>query len=350
MIEKIKIEITPQILLLISELDEFKGAWMALGNLAPEILIKLKKVATIESIGSSTRIEGNKLTDKEIEILLSNIKIQKFGTRDEQEVAGYAELMNTIFTNFDEIELSERYIQQLHGILLKYSDKDNWHKGQYKKSPNHVVAVDKNGKQIGIIFETTSPFETPLKMQSLINWVNKEFDKKEMHPLLIISIFIVSFLAIHPFQDGNGRLSRAITTILLLRTGYNYVPYSSLESVIEQDKKGYYLSLRQTQSTIRDKEIDWNSWIIFFLKSLKKQKDNLEKKISREHIILTKLPEISQFILDITRSKGTITIGQVLKLSQYNRNTIKKHLDQLVKLKKLKINGTKKGAWYTLEQ
>ena len=159
------LQITPEILLLISEIDEFKGAWKALGNLAPEQLVQLKKVATIESIGSSTRIEGNRLTDRQVETLLANLKIQKFATRDEQEVDGYAELMNIIFQNFNNMPLSENFIQQLHGLLLKYSDKDQWHKGYYKKSPNHVVAVDENGKEIGIVFETVNPLETPFKMK-----------------------------------------------------------------------------------------------------------------------------------------------------------------------------------------
>ena len=244
------LHITPEILLLISEIDEFKGAWKALGNLAPEQLVQLKKVATIESIGSSTRIEGNRLTDRQVEMLLANLKIQKFTTRDEQEVAGYAELMNIIFQNFNNIPLSENFIQQLHNHLLKYSDKDQWHKGYYKKSPNHVVAVDENGKEIGIVFETVNPVETPFKMQELVEWTRQQLDERQTHPLLVIAVFILVFLAIHPFQDGNGRLSRALTTFLLLKTGYLYVPYSSLEAVIEQEKQGYYLSLRQTQSTI----------------------------------------------------------------------------------------------------
>ena len=124
------ITISQDILGLIAELDEFKGAWRALGQLAPEKLSSLKRVATIESIGSSTRIEGAKLSDKEVEQLLSNLSIKQFATRDEQEVAGYAEVMNTIFDSYEHIPVTESYIKQLHRDLLKYSDKDNWHRGQ----------------------------------------------------------------------------------------------------------------------------------------------------------------------------------------------------------------------------
>lgn len=197
------LRITPEILSLISEIDEFKGAWRALGQLGPEQLSSLKKVATIESIGSSTRIEGSKLSDKEVEILLSNLEIQKFETRDEQEVAGYSSVMNLIFQSYADIPLSENYIRQLHSVLLQHTEKDYWHRGNYKKSPNHVEAFDAQGKSLGVVFETASPFETPIRMHNLVEWAGQAYADKKLHPLLITAIVVVEFLAIHPFQDGN---------------------------------------------------------------------------------------------------------------------------------------------------
>ena len=250
------LKITSEILLLIAELDEFKGAWRALGQLAPEQLSSLKKIATIESIGSSTRIEGSKLSDKDVEVLLSNLEIQKFETRDEQEVAGYSSVMNLIFQSYADIILSENHIQQLHAVLLQYSEKDYWHRGNYKKSPNHVEAFDAQSKSLGVVFETASPFETSIRMRDLVEWAVQAYADKRLHPLLITAIVIVEFLAIHPFQDGNGRLSRVLTTYLLLREGYHYVPYCSLEAVVEQSKEGYYLALRQTQGTLKNENPD----------------------------------------------------------------------------------------------
>jgi len=241
------INITKDILRLVAELDEFKGEWKALGNLAPHRLKALKKIATIESVGSSTRIEGVKLTDREVEQLLSGFDTRSFRSRDEEEVAGYAEAMNLVFESFQEILVTENHIKQLHSILLKYSLKDVRHRGEYKKLPNHVEAFDHNGKSLGIIFETALPFETPMKMETLLKWTNHNLEAKELHPLLIIAIFIVHFLAIHPFQDGNGRLSRILTTLLLSQNGYSYIPYSSLESIFEQNKYNYYLALRKAQ-------------------------------------------------------------------------------------------------------
>lgn len=219
--------ITPEILSLIARIDEFKGAWRALGTLAPERLSALRRVATIESIGSSTRIEGSKLSDREVERLLSNLEIKSFSTRDEQEVAGYAELMDLVFSSWRDIPFTENYLKQLHQILLRYSEKDVRHRGQYKTNSDSVAVFDENGVQIGIVFQTASPFDTPRLMTELMTWVQSERESRRLHPLLIISVFVVVFLEVHPFQDGNGRLSRALTTLLLLQAGYAYAPYSS---------------------------------------------------------------------------------------------------------------------------
>jgi len=343
------LKITPQTLSLISEIDEFKGAWRALGQLAPEQLSSLKKVATIESIGSSTRIEGSKLTDQEVEALLSNLEIQKFTTRDEQEVAGYSAVMSLIFQSYTEIPLTENYIQQLHELLLQHSEKDYWHRGNYKKSPNHVEAFDATGKSIGVVFETASPFETPIRMRELIEWAVDAYAGKKLHPLLITAIVIVEFLAIHPFQDGNGRLSRVLTTFLLLKEGYQYVPYSSLEAVIEQSKESYYLALRQTQGTLKNSAPDWQPWVLFFLRALQKQKQRLEIKVEQENLLLMQLPELSLQILQLVKSRGKATISDIVTITKANRNTVKKHLETLVTSQRLQKNGIGKGTWYILK-
>ena len=297
MIDIETLKITTEILSLIAELDEFKGAWKALGQLAPEQLNSLKHVATIESIGSSTRIEGSRLSDREVELLLSNLSINKFSTRDEQEVAGYAEVMNLIFQNHENIPFTENYVQQLHNELLKYSEKDYWNRGNYKKSPNHVEAFSPDGKSLGEVIETASTFDTPFRIAASMDWTTQSYKEKKLHPILITAIFIVEFLAIHPFQDGNGRLSRVLTTYLLLKFGYLYVPYCSLEAVVEQSKDSYYLTLRQTQGTLKTENPNWQPWVLFFLQVLQQQKNRLEKKIEKEKLLLTKLPELSIEIL-----------------------------------------------------
>lgn len=341
------LKITPEILSLIAELDEFKGAWRALGTLAPERLSALRRVATIESIGSSTRIEGSKLSDKEVERLLSNIQIEKFETRDEQEVAGYAEVMETVFAGADAIDITENHVKQLHRDLLIHSAKDERYRGNYKTSTNHVSAFDADGNEIGIVFETATPFDTPRLMTDLVQWIQSALEERQLHPLLVIAIFIVVFLEIHPFQDGNGRLSRVLTTLMLLRSGYTYVPYSSLESVIEKSKENYYVALRKTQGTIRSDDPAWHSWIVYFLRTLQQQKKRLEKKIERERIMTDTLPDLSVEILELAKEHGKTTIGQIVKITGANRNTVKKHLQTLVSINHLTQHGTGKGTWYS---
>ncbi len=340
------LQITPEILALVAEIDEFKGAWRALGTLAPERLSALRRVATIESIGSSTRIEGSKLSDAEVERLLGNLDIKAFASRDEQEVAGYAQVMETVFANHEAIDLTENHILQLHRDLLAHSDKDTRHRGAYKTLPNNVSAFDAEGREIGIVFETASPFDTPQRMRELVEWTRGALGERSLHPLLVAAIFTVTFLEIHPFQDGNGRLSRILTTLLLLRAGYAYVPYSSLESVIENSKEGYYLALRQTQKTIRGSRPNWQPWAIYFLRALQQQKNRLEKKIERERIVMGSLPGLSLQIIDAVAERGRVTIGDIVKLTGANRNTVKKHLATLVQSRHLAQHGTGKGTWY----
>ncbi len=343
------LQITPEILSLIARIDEFKGAWRALGSLAPGRLSALRRVATIESIGSSTRIEGSKLSDRQVEKLLSNLAIQSFDTRDEQEVAGYAELMDLVFSAWRDIPFNENHVKQLHQVLLRHSEKDSRHRGQYKTHSNSVAAFDENGVQIGIVFETASPFDTPRLMAELLTWVNGARDKAVLHPLLIIAIFVVVFLEIHPFQDGNGRLSRVLTTLLLIQAGYAYVPYSSLESVIELNKEAYYLALRQTQGSIRTDAPNWQPWLVFFLRSLAEQVRRLEKKVEREKIVLAALPELSLQIVEFAREHGRVTIGDAIKLTGASRNTLKQHLRNLVERGHLNQQGSGRGVWYGLK-
>lgn len=342
------IQITTDILSLIARIDEFKGAWRALGTLAPDRLSALRRVATIESIGSSTRIEGSQLSDREVERLLSNLQIKNFTSRDEKEVAGYAEVMELVFTSWVDIIFTENHIKQLHQNLLVYSEKDAWHRGNYKTTSNSVAAFDENGTQIGIVFQTTTPFDTPRLMTELVTWVQQERAAGQLHPLLIIAVWVVVFLEIHPFQDGNGRLSRVLTTLLLLQAGYAYVPYSSLESVIEQSKEAYYLALRQTQGTIRTDAPNWQPWLVFFLRSLGEQVRRLGKKVERERLVLAALPKLSLQIVEFAHEHGRITMGDAIKLTGASRNTLKQHFRTLIERGHLNQHGSGRGVWYEL--
>ena len=343
------ITVGQDILQLIAEIDEFKGQWQALKTLSPERLQQLRKVATIESVGSSTRIEGAKLSDAQVETLLSNISSTSFNTRDEQEVAGYAEAMDLVFQAYEDLHLTENHIRQLHQTLLRHSTKDDRHRGSYKTLPNHVVAKDADGREIGVVFETATPFDTPREIEELVQWASKAFDESAMHPLLIIAVFKVVFLAVHPFQDGNGRLSRILTTLLLLRAGYEYVPYASLESIFEENKDLYYKALRRTQTTLNSDDPDWEPWLGFFLRCLKKQKANLAIKVEQQKTTSdNSLPLLSVQVLKLFEEHERLTIAQIVEITGANQNTLKVRLRELVNEGRIQRHGKARATWYTV--
>ncbi len=348
---RLDIRLGQELVKLVAEVDEFKGQWEALKTLAPERLNKLRKVATIESVGSSTRIEGAKLSDAQVETLLSNLKKQSFQTRDEQKVSGYAEAMDLVFQSWEDMRLTENNIRQLHQTLLRHSTKDERHRGGYKTLDNHVVAFGTNGEDLGVVFATSSPFNTPHKMEALVAWVQKAIDEEALHPLLIVAVFIVQFLVIHPFQDGNGRLSRVLTTLMLLRAGYAYTPYASMESVVEENKDLYYKALRRTQTTLQSETPDWEPWISFFLRCLKKQKDILAARIEDIKNTAPEMGELhllSEEILSLFTNEQRFTLPEITKLTGANRNTIKVRLRELVASGHIKQHGKARATWYSI--
>jgi Fic family protein len=328
----------------IAAIDRFKGNWQALKHLKPEVLGALKRVATIESVGSSTRIEGARLSDAEVAELLSRVRARSFSSRDEQEVAGYAETMELVFSSFADIPLTENHVRQLHRDLLRHSEKDARHRGSYKTLPNHVEAFAADGTSIGVVFETASPFDTPRLMGDLVAWTGAALGEGRLHPLLTIALFTVRFLAIHPFQDGNGRLSRILTTLLMLRAGYEYVPYSSLERIVEENKDRYYLALRAAQTR---PATGTTAWIDFFLAALSRQKERLEAKLERERALLA-LPPLAAEILQLAAGRGSISIAEIETLTGANRNTIKLRLRELVRDGQVALRGKGRAARYTL--
>ena len=337
---------TPRIVKLIAEIDEFKGYWGCMENLSSKTLSSMQILATIESIGSSTRIEGAKLSNRQVAEVLDGLDINSFRSRDEQEVAGYARAMQLIHGSFQEIELTENNIKYLHKVIMQFSTKDSRHLGDYKKHPNHVAAFDSDGNQIGIIFETATPLDTPWLMENLVQIAQEGFQDPNLHPLLTIADFVVRFLAIHPFQDGNGRLSRILTNLLLLRNGYGFIRYSSHERIVEANKDNYYKVLRTSQDKLKSQGDFSITWVEFFLELLKKQKDDLKTKIERERKA-HQLPELSEKICRLANDHSRITVAFITNELQANRNTVKKHLQNLVKNGRLVKHGKGRGAYYS---
>lgn len=337
-----------KVLQLIAIIDGFKGKWNIVEKQENRYLKELRRIATIESIGSSTRIEGATLTDKEIKELLDNIKITKLKTRDEQEVIGYYEVLEIIYENYSEIKLSESYIKQLHNLLLKHSNKDERHRGNYKTLSNQVIANYPTGEQ-RIIFSTTEPLLVEKEMQELIKWVNNQFNEKTIHPLIIISIFIYEFLSIHPFQDGNGRLSRLLTTFCLLTEEYEFIQYISFENHIEQHKKAYYEVLMDGQKNRNKENEQIDKWTIFFLNSLKTLTEKLEKKYDIFRSKGGYLNERQKQIKSYIATNQPLKVGDLtIQFPQISLSTLKKDLQYLRNEQILITVGKGKGTVYLL--
>ncbi len=338
-----------KILNLISQIDVYKGKWNIIEKQENIYLKELRKIATIESIGSSTRIEGGTLTDKEIEELLNDIKITKLKTRDEQEVIGYYDTLEIIYENYDNIKLSENYIKQLHQNLLRYSEKDTRHRGEYKSLSNKVVANYPQGIQ-KVIFNTTEVHLVSNKMNDLINWTNTQLKNKEIHPLIIIANFIYEFLSIHPFQDGNGRLSRLLTTFVLLQNNYLFIKYVSFENLIEKTKKEYYQALMAGQKN-RDKASEnISQWILYFLDKLRVLTQRLDAKYDVFKSKGGYLNERQKEIKDYLSKNQPIKISDIRnKFKNININTIKKDLQYLKKEQIIRSIGKGKGTVYVID-
>lgn len=339
-----------RILQLISYIDGFKGKWNIAEKQENRYLKELRKIATIESIGSSTRIEGATLTDQEVQDLLKDIKITKLKNRDEQEVLGYYEVLELIYDNYTDIKLSESYTKQLHQILLKYSNKDERHRGTYKFLSNKVVATYPTGEQ-RTVFATTEPALVAGEMQELIEWTNGQLEQKNLHRLIVIGSFIYDFLSIHPFQDGNGRLSRLLTTLCLLQNDYTFIQYISFENHIEQNKKVYYEVLMNGQKNRGTDNERINLWLIFFLESLKALTEKLDQKYDVFKSKGGYLNERQKLIKDFIINNQPVKISDMAKqFPEIGLSTLKKDLQYLRNEQVLTMLGKGKGSIYILTE
>lgn len=335
------------ILSAIAEIDEHKGRWLGGAQLNPQTLARLRQSVLVTSTGASTRIEGARLSDEEIEKLMRGIPIQRFADRDSQEVTGYFELLKNVFENWQELSLRESTIKHFHKELLKYVEKDSLHRGDYKKIDNKVHMVDAAGQSIGILFDTTPAYLTPTAMQELMAWTTEAIQTNAFHPLLVIGNFLVELLQIHPFQDGNGRLSRILTNLLLLKAGYLYMPYVSHEKLIEDNKPDYYLALRTSQKTLGSAQEDITPWLVFFLRIVRLQSQMAVALLSDVHFEKT----LSHNQLVIWRYLHAVSEASPLQIVQQTkvaRSTVSQVLTKLLHLQKIERLGHGRAVRYRL--
>ena len=332
---------------LLARIDECKGYWEAFQLLSPEYLERMKRAVIISSSGSSTRIEGSHLSDEEVEQLLRTAKVRKLATRDEQEVMGYVETIKEVFDSWKAMKFSENLIKQIHTMTLKHSEKDARHKGQYKFGPNRVEAVDTKGKVVGIIFDPTPLHLTPKEMQELVEWTQGQLKEKTYHPLLIIANFLFEYLAIHPFQDGNGRTSRVLTNLLLLQHGYSFVPYISHEKLIEDHKVDYYLALKRTTSTWKKEKEDLSPWMLFILRMFVQQGE-MAVALTKEDQTELALSENQLAVWKSLQGGKTMSRMEIADASGVNIRTVEQAIKKLLALKKIAQSGKGRATRYTV--
>jgi Fic family protein len=340
---------TQKIIQKIGQIDQFKGEWKLLDKVENKYLKELRKIATLQSIGSSTRIEGNMLTDAEIATLLKNLKISKLQTRDEQEVGGYYDTLETIIHHFADIDLTLSNIHHLHHLLLKYSSKDDRHRGKFKELSNQVIATYPDGTT-KVIFNTTEPFLVQKEMTDLVDWTNKTWNEGGIHPLIIIATFGYEFLSIHPYQDGNGRLSRLLTNLLLLKADYKFVLYVSLESIIEQKKIDYYQALMEGQKDRYTSDERIHLWLLFFLDSLLELIVRLEQKLKVYRQLGAYLNERQKTVLKFIQENQPVKLADIVQnLPQFTIASLKKDLQYLVNEYEIEKIGKNKGTIYKIK-
>jgi len=344
-------ERTEELYAVVAEIDAIKTAFRLTGKLAPQTISRLTRSVIVTSTGASNRIEGNRLSDDEVEALYRTLRLRTLKTRDEQEVAGYLEALELVLESYADMKLNEALILQLHRDMLKYSDRDERQRGAYKFGPNRVEAKDQDGNVVGVIFDPTPPHLTPKEMNDLVAWLQWSEAENFKHPLIRIGSFIFEYLAIHPFQDGNGRTSRLLTNLLLLQHGYMFASLASHEKLIEERKSDYYLALNRTQGSWKSEKEDIYPWLSFFLSIVKAQAeialslveaDDIEALLSEKQLALWRWAQ--------TRNEPTFSRKIAIEALRYPPRTVEAIIKKLVELKRLQRIGEGRGARYRVIQ
>lgn len=344
-------ERTEELFAVLSEIDAIKTAFRLTAKLAPQTITRLTHSVIITSTGASNRIEGNRLTDKQVQALYRNLHIRKFKTRDEQEVAGYLEMLERVLESYADMPLSESLILQLHRDMLQYSDKDERQRGAYKFGPNRVEAKDAQGNLVGVIFDPTPPHLTPKEMQESVEWYQWADKENFKHPLIRIGNFIFEYLAIHPFQDGNGRTSRLLTNLLLLQHGYGFTAFVSHEKLIEARKADYYLALNRAQGSWKSKKEDVTPWLAYFLSIVKAQADQAIALIEGDNIeALLSEKQLALWQWAQARNEPTFGRKDAVEALGFPARTVESIIKKLLDLKRLERIGAGRSTRYRISR
>lgn len=342
-------QIIEEVYALLADIDAVKSAWKVSGKLLPQSIQRLTHSVMVTSSGASNRIEGNLLSDEQVDDLYRNLRIRKFKSRDEKEVAGYLEMLERIFEHYAEIPLRESTILQLHGDMLKHSDYDERHRGGYKFGSNRVEAKDQSGNVLGVVFDPTPPHLVQKEIHELLQWHEWAVAARLKHPLILVANFIFEYLAIHPFQDGNGRTSRLLTNMLLLQNEYEFAALVSHEKLIEENKADYYLALNKTQRNWKKKGENITDWLLFFLKITAQQAERALNILTGENIDYL-LSKNQLQILQWSRGlvKNEFSRKDAIEALGIPSRTVEASIKKLLELKRLERLGQGRATRYKL--
>ena len=319
---------------LLSIIHEYKGKQGLYMEAKPDILSKLLSISKIQSTSSSNKIEGIDTTDQRMsEIVMSKAKPK---TRNEEEIAGYRDVLNTIHENYEFIDISPSVILQLHRDLYKYSGIR--YGGKFKNSQNYIEETLEDGTK-KIRFTPLSPVETPIAIEKLCKSYNQIISKGEIDPLLVIPIFILDFVSIHPFNDGNGRMSRLLTLLLLYKAGYIVGKYISIEKIIEETKETYYESLEDSSVNWHSNENNYSYFVEYYLGVIVSAYKDFSSRV--EYITNKKMTAIERISILFMESIFPINKSYLMeKCPDISETTIERSLSTLLKEGKIeKISG-----------
>lgn len=324
---------------LLTKIHEHKGKQELFLEQKPAVLDKLVEIAKVQSVEDSNKIEGIITTTTRIKELMAQKTTPR--NRDEEEILGYRDVLNTIHESYEYIPINSNYILQLHRELYKYSEKGIG--GRYKNTQNSIVEQDQNGNVIEI-FKPLPPYETPKAIEDICRELNRALDKNEVDSLLLIPIFIHDFLCIHPFNDGNGRMSRLLTTLLLYKQGYVIGKYISLESKIEQNKDGYYSSLRKSGLNWYEAQEDVTPFIKYILRTILAAYIDFEERVD---YVDEKLPSIELVRKAVNKKLGKFTKSDIMELvPSIGKATVENMLKKLVEEGYINRYGKGRSTYY----
>ena len=333
--------LTPDIVNLLSSLHEFRGKQELYIEAESDVLTALLDIAKIQSTKASNKIEGIYTSDERLEALVME-KVEPCN-RSEEEIAGYREVLATVHDGYEYIPIRPNIILQLHRDLYSFSSSDTG--GRFKNTDNVIAESSKDGQQ-RVRFTPVSAFQTPEAMENLCNEFNNAIERAEYDPLLLIPMFILDFLCIHPFNDGNGRMSRLLTLLLLYRSGYIVGKYVSMEMLIEKTKETYYEALQNSSIEWHNNRSDYTSFVRYYLGIVLKGYNEFQDRI--EHLKHHKLSKADRVKAVFEKKLGIVKKSDIATLCpDISETTIERTLKDLLESGFIEKVGKGRATGYT---